>query len=168
MNPIHKSANKPNQAGHDSAIASELEAFLYTQIPLSKALGVHVLRIDETQVELRCPLEPNHNHLGGAFGGSLAAVAILAGYAWIFHALRTRGHDVHIILKSCDIKFLKPVSEDLHSVCPAPESLDFDRFLKIFERKGLARIKLNPRLLVAGKTACSLTGEFVAQRGRSS
>ena len=143
---------------------SELEKFLHQQIPISQALGVKVLRADQQQVELHCPLTPNRNHLGTAFGGSLAAVAILAGYTWIFQECERRGHQVHILLKHTEIKYEKPVSEDLRAICKAPAKEDFENFLKTFEKKGLARLHLTSEIHTAQGLACLLKGEFVAQR----
>lgn len=144
--------------------AMELENFLKEQIPITLAIGVHVVSADDARVEITCPLSVNHNHLGTAFGGSLAAVAILAGYAWIFRALITRGHDVHVVLKSTSIDYLKPVEEDLRAVCEAPPAPEFEKFVSTFERKGLARLTLRSVIETASGVACSLTGEFVAKR----
>lgn len=143
---------------------NELEKFLHQQIPISKAFGVKVLRADQELVELKCPLEPNHNHLGTAFGGSLAAVAILAGYTWIFQELSRQGHQVHILLKSNEAEYFKPVSEDLRATCAAPAIAELENFMRIFEKKGLARLRLVSEIHTAAGVACALNGEFVAQQ----
>lgn len=142
----------------------ELENFLHHEIPISKAFQVKVLKADQKQVELLCPLEPNHNHLGTAFGGSLAAVAILAGYTWIFQEMSRLGYQVHVLLKSSQADYSKPVQEDLHAICQAPQQKDFESFLKIFEKKGLARLHLTSEIQTSEGVACILKGEFVAQK----
>lgn len=143
---------------------NELEQFLHQQIPISKAFGVKVIKADQQQVELLCPLEPNHNHLGTAFGGSLSAVAILAGYTWIFQELNRLGHQVHILLKHSEIEYHKPVKEDLRAVCDGSSGEAFENFLKAFEKKGLARIELKTEIKTSEGVACTLQGEFVAQK----
>ena len=115
---------------------TELESFLHSQIPITKALAVRVTTADEARVELRASLKPNLNHLGTAFGGSLAAVAILAGYAWIFQALEIRGYKVHVILKSSQTNYLSPVAEDLRAVCLAPAKEDFEKADSIVREEG--------------------------------
>ncbi len=142
----------------------DLENFLKQQIPITKAFGVKVVKADHDQVELICPLELNHNHLGTAFGGSLAAVAILAGYTWIFQELDRRGHKVHVLLKSSEAEYHMPVHEDLRAMCKAPDENTFESFIKAFEKKGLARLNLTSEIRTSQGVACTLKGEFVAQR----
>lgn len=143
---------------------AELQTFLNDQIPLTKALAVRVIEASEERVELRAKLEPNRNHLGTAFGGSLAAVAILAGYAWIFQALERRGHDVRVILKSSAIDYLKPVNEDLRAICLAPPAGELEKAIHLFEKKGVGRLRLNSSIEIAAGVACRLAGEFVFQK----
>lgn len=142
----------------------ELEQFLHQEIPISKAFQVKVLKADQEKVELLCPLEPNHNHLGTAFGGSLAAATILAGYTWIFQEMNRRGYQVHILLKHSEVEYHKPVKEDLRAICEAPSKESLEVFLKTFEKKGLARIKLKTEIITSEGVACHLNGDFVAQK----
>ena len=145
--------------------ADQLEQFLKQQIPISAAFAVKVLRAEESVVEIEAPLGPNHNHLGTAFGGSLSAILILTGYAWLYHILAKRGHSCHVILKNCHTDYLRPVAQDLRAICSAPPKADYDHFTTAFEKKGRARIQLESRIvLVSGETACKATAEFVAQK----
>ena len=153
----------PNHQDLDLSQARDLEIFLSDQIPLTSTLGVRVIHCDETRVELTCPLHPNRNHLGTAFGGSLATLAILASYAWLFRTLWIRGEKrVHVVLKSSHMDYLRPVPEDLRAICLAPSSDDFERFLEVFDKKGRARIQLASTIETTSGTACRLSGEFVA------
>jgi thioesterase domain-containing protein len=63
-----------------------VEQYLHEHIPLSKAMAVSVLSIDENGVILSAPLLPNINHRSTAFGGSISAVTILS--AWTFVHVR--------------------------------------------------------------------------------
>lgn len=147
---------------------TELEKFLHEQIPISKAMGVKILMANEASVELYGPLEPNRNHLGTAFGGSLNALLVLAGYSWIFNALESQGHHCHILLKTGHTEYFHPVEEDITAICRKPEQNLMDEFLKIYERKGLARINLISEISSRDGVACRFTGEFVAQRAQRS
>ncbi len=146
----------------------ELEIFLHEQIPISKAMGIKIVAIDEEKVELNGPLGPNKNHLGTAFGGSLNALLVLAGYSWIFNSLEDRGHHCHILLKSAQTKYIHPVHEDMKSICLKPSQEIYDDFIKVYERKGLARIELISNIISRDGIACTFIGEFVAQRSQSS
>lgn len=144
--------------------ASALEKFLHQQIPISQTFGVQVLKATKESVILKAPLSPNINHLGTAFGGSLASVAILAGYSWAYHVLFQRGYKAHIILKSSVTDYMKPVQGDFTAECKAPPEAEIEAFFKAFEKKGRARIHLESKIVTAAGAACVLRGEFVAQR----
>ena len=62
----------------------ETEEFLCAKIPLTRAMQVRVEGYDKSGLVLTAPLAANHNHLGTAFGGSLAALVMLAGYALLW------------------------------------------------------------------------------------
>src|SRR5690554_5937295 len=96
--------------------AGELEAFLYQKIPISRALGARVVRADVSAVEITAPLATNINHLGTAFGGSLNAVLVLAGYTWLFQVLEGINPKSHVILKTGHTEYLRPVKEDIRAI----------------------------------------------------
>lgn len=148
--------------------ATALEKFLHEQIPISKAMGVKILSADKTKVEVFGPLEANRNHLGTAFGGSLNALLVLAGYSWIFNALETEGHHCHILLKTGHTEYFHPVETDIKAVCLKPDQDLMDDFVRLYERKGLARINLISEISSQEGVACRFTGEFVAQRAQRS
>ena len=68
----------------------DTERFLHEQIPLTQSMGVTLESYDGTQLVVTAPLEPNHNHLGTAFGGSLSALTTLTGYAMLWLELGDR------------------------------------------------------------------------------
>ncbi len=143
--------------------ATELENFLYKQIPISKALGARVARADLSVVEITAPLPTNINHLGTAFGGSLNAILVLAGYTWLFQLLEGENPHSHVILKTGHTEYLRPVKEDIRALCFAPEADELDRFLRTFRKRGKSRITLKAVVLTMEGEACRFTGEFVAQ-----
>ncbi len=136
-----------------------LENRLHTQIPLSKFMQVQVTKVDDKEVELQCILEPNHNHMGTAFGGSLSCLMILAAYCQTFKLIQANGH---VVLKSSSMKFMIPVEETLRAVCKSPSPEDIQSFTNAFSKKGRARIQLESQIILKnGQIACTLTGEFV-------
>lgn len=144
-----------------------LKKLLFEQIPLAEALQVEIARLDSEAAELTAPLEPNRNHLGTAFGGSLSAVLILAGYSWLYNAMSLRGFKCHVILKKSDIEYLKPVKSGFTAVAQSPNSRELEKFFDSFERKGTGRIVILAQIDCADGLACRLRGEFVA-RGATS
>lgn len=141
---------------------TSLEELLREKIPLAKAMDVRVTEADGETIELRCLLEPNHNHLGTAFGGSLSTLMILAAYCRLFYLMGGQGH---VLLKSSEMKFLKPVEEDLCAICKAPSEKDSADFLKIYNKKGKARLFLTSEVILEdGSVAARANCEFVGQQ----
>mgnify|MGYP006388543281 CR=1 FL=1 len=71
--------------------ADELERYLHREIPLSAAIGVRVEVAGPGGVVLAAPLEPNVNHRGTAFAGSISALGMLTAWATVQLRLRADG-----------------------------------------------------------------------------
>jgi|KBSMisStandDraft_5_1062788.scaffolds.fasta_scaffold04476_5 thioesterase domain-containing protein len=138
----------------------EMEEFLHQQIPLTRAMRVRVEDEDSRGLTLSAPLDENHNHLGTAFGGSLAALMMLAGYVFLWLELNNR--DAHIVISKSRIKFRSPVRNMLRAVCARPRPEDLERFRADFGAEGKARISLEVSIEHDGQTAAHLDGMYVA------
>jgi len=140
----------------------ELEAYLHEKIPLTRAMGVRVERVEAGGVVLAAPLGANHNHLGTAFGGSLAALATLAGYCVLWVSLGDRGG--HIVVKRSEIDYRRPVTGDLRAECRAPSAEALGEFRARYAERGRARLRLEARVTQDGETCVEFAGDFVALR----
>jgi thioesterase domain-containing protein len=141
---------------------AEIEAFLHEKIPLARAMGVRVEVCDAEALVLTAPLEPNHNHLGTAFGGSLAALATLAGYACLWHALDDR--DAHIVIRRSELDYRHPVTGPLRAVCQRPDAGALGAFRATFAKAGKARITLRVGIEEEDDLCLEFRGIFVAIR----
>lgn len=140
--------------------SQKMETLIRQLIPLSDYMQVKVLKADSEQVTLTCKLEPNHNHLGTAFGGSLSCLMILAAYCRTFQLINENGH---VLLQSSSMEFLLPVEENLVAVCKGPSANEVQDFLKALSKKRKARLNMKSEIVLAdGRVACTMTGEFVA------
>jgi thioesterase domain-containing protein len=142
--------------------SAEIEAFLHEKIPLARAMGVRVESCDPEAFILTAPLEPNHNHLGTAFGGSLAALATLTGYACLWHALDDR--DAHVVIRRSELDYRHPVRGTLRAVCRRPSEEKLATFRSTFAKAGKARITLVVTMEEAGSVCLRFQGVFVAIR----
>ena len=138
----------------------EIEDFLHRQIPISRAMEIAVGDSPDGSFVLNAPLAVNRNHLGTAFGGSLSAIATLAGYGLLW--LRLGDPDAHIVIKSGEIRYLHPVRGDIRAVCHAPEPGKLATFLTTFSRREKARIVLSVMISEGGLTCVEFSGEYVA------
>lgn len=141
-----------------------LQDFIYEQIPLSQHLGVKIRKIDNLGAEVTAPLDPNRNHMGTAFGGSLQAILVLSAYAWLFQIMKQHGFQCHVILQESHFEFLAPVKADIVAVCKAPNENQLNKFLNTFTKKQKARITLHAFI----KDKCEFTGRFVVQKSTRS
>lgn len=116
-----------------------MEKFLHERIPLTRAMGVRVISNAAHRFAIEAPVDLNHNHLQTAFGGSINAVATLAGYGFLWLELR---ETAHVVIASSSIRFLRPVTEMIHAVCVQPPDLDWKNFRATFQQKGKARLNL--------------------------
>lgn len=138
----------------------EIEEFLHRQIPLSRSMGVQVESHDEDQLALTAPLALNHNHLGTAFGGSLSALATLAGYGLLWTQLEDKS--AHIVIRESQIVYLHPVTSQLRMTCKNPESSSLAAFKETFRIKGRARIRLEVTAVEEGRVCVVYKGTYVA------
>lgn len=139
-----------------------LERYLHQHIPISLHLGAEVREAGAGRVRLRAPLAPNLNHRQTAFGGSLSALAILAGWAWLHLRLRERGHRGRIVIMSSAMEFLAPADGDFEVTCGAPPPESWERFVDTLDQRGRARLELEAALAVGDVAVATFRGQYVA------
>lgn len=141
--------------------APEVEIFLHENIPLTRAMGVRVARADDHEVRLWAPLAPNVNHLETGFGGSLATLAILAG--WVCLRLKV-GPPNQIVIRDVQMKFSRPIEGDFEAVCTSPSHREIERFEARLSRRGRAKLELDVTVFEGDQPACSMRATYVASR----
>lgn len=141
---------------------AELESYLHDKIPLARAMGVRVEAGAPASLVLTAPLEPNHNHLGTAFGGSLSAVATLAAYAMLWVELGDRTG--HIVVHRSEIVYHRAVRGEIRAICRRPSDAELAEFRRQFAATGKARIRLGATIEHAGRVCVEFAGDFVALR----
>jgi len=140
----------------------ELERTLHAEIPLTRAMGVRVVRADQNGLVIGAALAPNLNHKKTAFGGSLNSLATLACWGLIQLLVRDRGRTITVVIQESSVQFLKPVMRDFEAICPLPSDPVIERFLHMLERKGRARLALDSAIHADGEIALRFRGQFVA------
>lgn len=140
----------------------EATEYLHEQIPLTRAMGARVASYGGGQLVVTAPLAANHNHLGTAFGGSLGAIATLAGYALVWLEIGDRS--AHVVIRESSIRFRRPVRGELRAVCHAPDAAALAAFRADFAKRGKARLVLRVEIPQDGERAVEFEGTFVAIR----
>ncbi|HET7174531.1 MAG TPA: YiiD C-terminal domain-containing protein [Gammaproteobacteria bacterium] len=143
--------------------AARLEDYMRRTIPLVTQMQVQVAGYDTAGLTLSAPLAPNINHERTAFGGSLASLATLAcwGYLWL---LLEDEPSMHMVVNEAHMRYLKPVTGMLLACCAAPVAAEQGKFLEMLARRGKARLELKAGIAEHGVLCAEYTGSFVAYR----
>jgi len=141
--------------------ARALQADLWREIPLSAAMGVTVVEAGHDGVSLQAPLALNGNHQATAFGGSLYAIAVLAGWALLRLRLAEQGLSPPVLIQAGHIHYLRPLADDLRACCRLTDERAFERFIHTFRRRGRARIALDTEVADDGGAAARFCGKYV-------
>lgn len=143
----------------------DVEAYLHAHIPLSAAMGVRVREASPERVVLAAPLEPNLNHQSTAFGGSVAALAILAGWTLIHLRLDAAGAPSRTVVQKSHVDFRAHVDGPFEAVAEAPDTAAWKRFLKTLERRGRARVRVRVGVTEEGSERAVLEAAYVSFAG---
>lgn len=143
--------------------AARLEDYMRRTIPLVTQMQVRVEVYDATGLTLSAPLAPNINHEFTAFGGSLASLATLAcwGYLWL---LLEDESGMHMVVNEAHMRYLKPVTGQLSARCAAPAPAEQGKFLEVLARRGKARLELKAGIAEHSVLCAEYIGSFVAYR----
>lgn len=147
---------------NQNASTAEVEKFFHHKIPLTRAMGVRVVIADEQRFVIEAPVALNHNHLSTAFGGSINAVATLAGYGLLW--LELGDESVQLVIRDSSIRFLRPVREMIRAACSRPTQVTLDNFKSVLAEKGQARLRLRVMVEEDERIAAEFDGTFVALR----
>jgi thioesterase domain-containing protein len=125
-------------------------------------MGVQVLTAGWDGVQLKAPLHPNINHRDTVFGGSMSAVAILAGWALVHVRLKQEGMQGSVVIQRNTMSYERPIPGEFTAFSTVEDSTSWQRFVKVLKRKKRARIPVSVSLFFEGQKAGVLEGDFVA------
>jgi thioesterase domain-containing protein len=140
----------------------ELAQYIHEHIPLSKAMGVSVLSVEENAVTLQAPLGPNINHRHTVFGGSASALAILAGWALLHVRLQAAGIADRLVIQRNVMEYRHPILGQFTARSRLESPEHWEQFTAMLSRRGRARITVLAALEHMDRVAGTFTGEFVA------
>ena len=131
-------------------------------------MGITVAAFDAAGVTLQAELGPNLNHRDTAFGGSVAALAILEGWTHVHLRLRAAGIETHTVIQDSSVRYDAPIF-DVFSACCGDISDDaWARFTRTLSKRGKARIRVRATLESQGERVGHFEGAYVAMAARRS
>ncbi len=138
----------------------EINDYLNHHVPLFRAMQARLERCDDTGLTMRAPLAPNINDKGIAFGGSMAAIASLTGWALTRVTLREHGETAEIVITDSTLKFLRPVRGEIVTECARPDAATVERFIGSYRQRGKARWTAEVLIRADGEPAMTFRGQY--------
>lgn len=94
-------------------MSEELTAVVRQTVPILGAMGIEVLESGGGRAVALLPFEPNRNHVGTAYAGSLFSVAEVLGGILALSSFPLDGYAP--VIRSMTIDYLKPALGDVHA-----------------------------------------------------
>lgn len=146
----------------------QLQEFFAAKVPLAPAMGVQVIEATAARIRLRFPLGPNLNHHGTAFGGSLSAAGILAGWSLLHVGLAAEQIKAATVVAESTTRYLAPIAAEFEALAEAPQRQAWEEFLDMLKRWGRARLEIRTEMRpvgASGPAAAVHEGVYAALAG---
>lgn len=127
-------------------------------------MNVEVIEASGDGVRLRFPLEANVNHHGTAFGGSLSAAGILAGWSLLQVRLVAQGLEAATVVAESRTRYAAPIQSAFEALALAPSPEKWLDFLDMLARWGRGKLELRTEIRPCGtkEVAAVHDGIYVA------
>lgn len=120
---------------------ARIQEFLRSHIALAESMDAHVVGVEGDRFVIEAPMNANFNHLGTAFGGSIAAMAMLAAYGLVWS--RLGDSRAHLVIKEGRIRYRRPIKRLIRAEAFLPREDDFRQFLAEYEATGRATLPID-------------------------
>jgi len=94
-------------------MSEAMTQIVHQTVPILGAMGIEILESDAGRAVALLPFEPNRNHVGTAYAGSLFSVAEVLGGVLALSSFTLDGYAP--VVKSLSIDFLKPALGDVRA-----------------------------------------------------
>jgi thioesterase domain-containing protein len=135
-------------------LGKRLQDFFRREIPITRSMGFSVASWDGKILDVSARVSKNMNHKQNAFGGSIYALATVAGWGMARLLAEEAGMHCHVVIQEGSLSYLRPLAKDFRARCHRPDAKAIEKFLAALKRKGKARLAV----------ACEIS-EVAAQKG---
>lgn len=136
-----------------------IDQFIAQYIPAAQALNLSVVESSSQRVAIKAPFESNCNHHHTIFGGSQALLATLSALSLVY--LNFSELNGNMVIRSSQIRYLKPAPSDVIAVSIYPDSLAMNLAKQMLTQKGKAKITVQCQLYCNDMIVSEWTGKFV-------
>ncbi len=137
-----------------------LTTFLQQNIPLVTAMDIQVTTCDNEQVCLFAPLSPNRNDKQTAFGGSIAAIATICGWSWMFLHFQHLFPNSDIVIQNSNIRYIAPIYGDFTVKCFCKDNTQTQAVIQSCQQYGKGSMTLEIGCYYQDKLCATLEGKF--------
>jgi thioesterase domain-containing protein len=102
-------------------------------------LRISITEASLEEIRITAPLAPNLNHHGTAFGGSVSAVAILAGWTLVYARLEAESQLPAIVIQHNEKRYVTPIEGAFTARARLARPEQWAHFLQGLSRHGKAR-----------------------------
>lgn len=99
-------------------MSNGITEIVHQTVPILGAMGIEVLESGPGRAVALLPFEPNRNHVGTAYAGSLFSVAEVLGGVLALTSFTLEGYAP--VVKSMSINYLKPALGDVRATVELP------------------------------------------------
>lgn len=138
------------------------------EIPILRAMGIQIQKIEKNLAVVTVPLQANHNHKGTAFGGSLYASCTAACYALIYsRQIESKLEDRDLVITDGRMRYCRPIKRDFVARAVLDEN-SWQSLLQSLKNKRPEKLKMkcvihtDPTLT---EIACDFEAEFALLPG---
>lgn len=147
---------------------NEIQKIIEAQIPITKSTGIQFISFQESTCFCKAPLQPNHNHKGTAFGGSLYNTCITASYGLIFNLQRINQiTQVDLVVASANISYLRPVDQDFQ-IKSTLDPIKWNQMTLKLNKQGFGKIDVEAFVFITDESVrlCEFKGTFVFKKSK--
>ena len=147
---------------HIKEKVQKLENFIRTNIPASEFMDVHVTELSNHSIKISAPHEPNSNHYGTTFGGSISTLGIIAGWALIHFKMDEEKIETVLAIQESKTKFYIPIKNEIEAVNNSLPPEAWEEFRDEFLKTGKAKIRIRSEIYSGGNLCAMHEGCYVA------
>ena len=131
------------------------------QIPVLRCMQPRFSQFDSLSLRLHAPLAANINDKHTAFGGSIAALATVAGWALTTLIARQAGHHCDVVVACSQLNYKAPVDADFYFLARTAAAAR-ETLLSALAAGDKGRLDVDVAVMLGQRVMAEFNGEYVA------
>jgi thioesterase domain-containing protein len=137
-----------------------LTEYIVSNIPILHSVGLEVSELTENKIKISAPPFDNRNHYGSAFGGSIATLGIVAGWAILTYKIKEENIPATLVIKSSNTEYLLSVKDKFYAEVTIEEP-KWESLKTKFAEKNKAGMEVTAEIISEGKVCARQKSVYV-------